>query len=60
MPSSIPSAAELIAHTRVSKLRERAVKAGRDRNTPQESVDEYIAARLIHTLQPKRLGRLRA
>jgi hypothetical protein len=58
-PSSIPTAAELIVRARVSKLRERAVKAGRDRNIPQELIDEFIAARLIHALQPKRLGRLR-
>ena len=54
----IPSAEELIARARAlaPKLRERAVKAERDRNIPQESVDEYIDAGLIHTLQPKRWG----
>jgi 3-hydroxy-9,10-secoandrosta-1,3,5(10)-triene-9,17-dione monooxygenase len=54
----IPTADELIARARVlaPKLRERAVKAERDRNIPQESVDEYIASGLIHTLQPKRWG----
>src|SRR5262249_55632091 len=54
----VPSAAELVARSRAlaPKLRERAVKAERDRNIPQESVDEYIAAGLIHTLQPKRWG----
>jgi 3-hydroxy-9,10-secoandrosta-1,3,5(10)-triene-9,17-dione monooxygenase len=57
-PADIPSADELIARARAlaPKLRERAVRAERDRNIPQESVDEYIAAGLIHTLQPKRWG----
>jgi 3-hydroxy-9,10-secoandrosta-1,3,5(10)-triene-9,17-dione monooxygenase len=32
------------------------VRAERDRNVPQESVEEFIAAGLIHTLQPKRWG----
>ena len=61
-PSNIPTADELVARARAlaPKLRERAVKAERDRNIPQESVDEYIAAGLIHTLQPQALGRLRA
>ena len=56
--STIPSADELVARARAlaPKLRERAVKAERDRNIPQESVDEYIAAGLVHTLQPKRWG----
>jgi len=54
----IPAADELVARARAlaPKLRERAVKAERDRNIPQDSVDEYIAAGLIHTLQPKRWG----
>jgi 3-hydroxy-9,10-secoandrosta-1,3,5(10)-triene-9,17-dione monooxygenase len=54
----IPSAAELVARARdlAPKLRERAVRAERDRNIPQESVDEYIDLGLIHTLQPKRWG----
>src|SRR5262245_2737248 len=57
-PQQVPSAAELVARARAlaPRLRERAVKAERDRNIPQESVDEYIAAGLIHTLQPKRWG----
>ncbi len=38
------------------KLRDRAVRAERDRNIPQQSVDEFVAAGLIHTLQPKRWG----
>ena len=38
------------------KLRERALKAERDRNIPRELVEEYIEAGLIHTLQPKRWG----
>ncbi len=55
---SIPSAAELINRARklAPKLRERAVKAEHDRNVPRESVEEYIDAGLIHTLQPKRWG----
>jgi 3-hydroxy-9,10-secoandrosta-1,3,5(10)-triene-9,17-dione monooxygenase len=54
----VPTAAELIARARAlaPKLRERAVKAERDRNIPSESVEEFIAAGLIHTLQPKRWG----
>jgi 3-hydroxy-9,10-secoandrosta-1,3,5(10)-triene-9,17-dione monooxygenase len=54
----IPAAEELVARARAlaPMLRERAVKAERDRTIPQESVDEYIAAGLIHTLQPKRWG----
>jgi 3-hydroxy-9,10-secoandrosta-1,3,5(10)-triene-9,17-dione monooxygenase len=57
-PQQVPSAAELVARARAlaPKLRERAVKAERDRNIPQQSVDEYIADGLIHTLQPKRWG----
>ena len=54
----VPAADELVARASAlaPKLRERAVKAERDRNIPQESVEEYIAAGLIHTLQPKRWG----
>jgi 3-hydroxy-9,10-secoandrosta-1,3,5(10)-triene-9,17-dione monooxygenase len=57
-PENIPTADDLVirARTLASKLRERAVRAERDRNIPQESVDEFIAAGLIHTLQPKRWG----
>jgi len=54
----IPSADELLARARAlaPRLRERAVRAERDRNIPQESVDEFIDAGFIHTLQPKRWG----
>jgi 3-hydroxy-9,10-secoandrosta-1,3,5(10)-triene-9,17-dione monooxygenase len=54
----VPSANELIARAKklAPKLRERAVKAERDRDIPQVSVDEYIDAGLIHVLQPKRWG----
>jgi 3-hydroxy-9,10-secoandrosta-1,3,5(10)-triene-9,17-dione monooxygenase len=54
----VPSAAELIGRARklAPKLRERALKAEHDRNIPRESVEEYIAEGLIHTLQPKRWG----
>jgi 3-hydroxy-9,10-secoandrosta-1,3,5(10)-triene-9,17-dione monooxygenase len=54
----VPSADELIGRAKklAPKLRERAVKAERDREIPQQSVDEYIEAGLIHTLQPKRWG----
>jgi len=57
-PAGIPTADELIVRARAlaPKLRERAVKAERDRNIPLESVEEFIAAGLIHTLQPKRWG----
>ena len=56
--SDIPNGGELVARAKAlaPKLRERAVNAERNRNIPQESVDEYIAAGLIHTLQPKRWG----
>jgi 3-hydroxy-9,10-secoandrosta-1,3,5(10)-triene-9,17-dione monooxygenase len=58
VPDAIPTAEELVARARslAPKLRERAVRAERDRNIPQESVDEFIDAGLIHTLQPKRWG----
>jgi 3-hydroxy-9,10-secoandrosta-1,3,5(10)-triene-9,17-dione monooxygenase len=57
-PDNIPSPDELVGRARAlaPKLRERAVRAERERNVPQESVDEFIAAGLIHTLQPKRWG----
>ena len=57
-PGNIPTGDELVARARAlaPKLRERAMKAERDRNIPQESVDEYLASGLIHTLQPKRWG----
>src|SRR5215472_16720509 len=53
-----PTADELIIRARAltPRLRERGVKAERDRNIPQQSVDEYLASGLIHTLQPKRWG----
>jgi alkylation response protein AidB-like acyl-CoA dehydrogenase len=54
----VPSADELIGRAKklAPKLRERAVKAERDREIPQQSVDEYIESGLIHVLQPKRWG----
>src|SRR5256886_15236743 len=57
-PHNFPTADELIIRARAlaPRLRERAVKAERDRNIPQQSVDEYLASGLIHTLQPKRWG----
>jgi 3-hydroxy-9,10-secoandrosta-1,3,5(10)-triene-9,17-dione monooxygenase len=57
-PGKIPTANELIGRARAlaPKLRERAIKAERDREIPRESVEEYIDAGLIHTLQPKRWG----
>jgi 3-hydroxy-9,10-secoandrosta-1,3,5(10)-triene-9,17-dione monooxygenase len=57
-PGHIPSADDLVARAQAlaPKLRERALRAERDRSIPQESVDEFIAAGLIHTLQPKRWG----
>ncbi|HEX4408270.1 MAG TPA: acyl-CoA dehydrogenase family protein [Xanthobacteraceae bacterium] len=56
--SEVPSADDLIARAKAlaPKLRERALKAERDRNVPAESVADYIDAGLIHTLQPKRWG----
>jgi 3-hydroxy-9,10-secoandrosta-1,3,5(10)-triene-9,17-dione monooxygenase len=56
--SDVPTGDELVARARAlaPKLRERAVRAERSRNIPQESVDDYIASGLIHTLQPKRWG----
>jgi len=55
---NIPSAQELVRRARAlaPKLRERAEKAERDRNIPRESVEEFIDAGLIHTLQPRRWG----
>ena len=57
-PDKIPTADELINRARAlaPKLRERVLKAERDRNLPPETVEEYIDAGLIHTLQPKRWG----
>ena len=57
-PDTVPAAADLIARARAlaPKLRERAVRAERDRTVPQESVDDYLDSRLIHVLQPKRFG----
>jgi 3-hydroxy-9,10-secoandrosta-1,3,5(10)-triene-9,17-dione monooxygenase len=57
-PETIPTAGELVARARAlaPRLRERAVRAERDRNIPRESVDEFIDAGLIHTLQPRRWG----
>src|SRR6476660_1617922 len=57
-PGNIPTADELVARARAlaPKLRERAVRTERDLNVPQESFDEYLAAGLIHILQPKRWG----
>jgi 3-hydroxy-9,10-secoandrosta-1,3,5(10)-triene-9,17-dione monooxygenase len=56
--SAIPAAEDLVARASAlaPRLRERALRAERDRNIPQESVDEFIEAGLIHTLQPKRWG----
>jgi 3-hydroxy-9,10-secoandrosta-1,3,5(10)-triene-9,17-dione monooxygenase len=55
---NVPSAQELIDRARAlaPKLRERAERAERERNIPHESVEEFIEAGLIHTLQPKRWG----
>ena len=57
-PGQIPSADELVSRARAltPKLRERALEAERNRDIPHESVEEYIDAGLIHTLQPKRWG----
>src|ERR1700739_406983 len=57
-PGSVPTAGELVGRARKlsPKLRERALKAERDRQIPLESVEEYIDAGLIHTLRPKRWG----
>jgi 3-hydroxy-9,10-secoandrosta-1,3,5(10)-triene-9,17-dione monooxygenase len=54
----LPSAGELLARARAlaPRLKERAVRAERDRNVPRESVDEYIDAGLIRTIMPKRFG----
>src|ERR1700728_4988695 len=57
-PDNVPTADELIGRARklAPKLRERALKAERDRQIPLESVEEFIDLGLIHTLQPKRWG----
>lgn len=54
----IPSGEELVrrAHALAPKLRERAVRAERERNIPLESVEEYIEAGLLRTIMPKRWG----
>jgi 3-hydroxy-9,10-secoandrosta-1,3,5(10)-triene-9,17-dione monooxygenase len=54
----IPSAAELVARAKAlaPKLRERALRAERDRNVPPDSVQEYRDAGLLRTLTPKRWG----
>ena len=54
----IPSPDELIARARAlaPKLRERAVRAERDRNIPLELVQEYIDAGLMRTIMPRRWG----
>ncbi len=58
MSATIPSADDLIGRARAlaPKLRERAERAERDRNIPKESVEDYINAGLLHTIQPKRWG----
>ena len=55
---AVPSGQELIDRARAlaPKLRERAVRAEQERHIPRESVEEFIDASLIHTLQPKRWG----
>lgn len=60
-PDKIPTADELVGRARAlaPKLRERAVKAERDRNLPRESVEEYIGAGLLHAATQK-VGWLRA
>ncbi|MBX9738924.1 MAG: hypothetical protein K2X62_02565 [Beijerinckiaceae bacterium] len=54
----VPSAEELIGRAKAlaPKLRERAVRAERERNIPRETVEEYLDSGLIHTLQPRRWG----
>jgi 3-hydroxy-9,10-secoandrosta-1,3,5(10)-triene-9,17-dione monooxygenase len=54
----IPTPEELVARVRAlaPKLRERAVRAERDRNIPPESVQEYVDAGLLRTLMPQRWG----
>jgi 3-hydroxy-9,10-secoandrosta-1,3,5(10)-triene-9,17-dione monooxygenase len=56
--SEIPSAEDLVARAKAlaPKLRERAVRAERDRNLPPETLREYIDAGLIRTLMPRRWG----
>lgn len=56
--AKIPSGEELVARARAlaPKLRERAVRAERDRNIPLESVQEYIDAGLLRTIMPRRWG----
>ncbi|MCX7310187.1 MAG: acyl-CoA dehydrogenase family protein [Alphaproteobacteria bacterium] len=55
---TIPTGEVLVARARAlaPKLRERAIQAERDRNIPRESIEDYLASGLIHTLQPKRWG----
>jgi 3-hydroxy-9,10-secoandrosta-1,3,5(10)-triene-9,17-dione monooxygenase len=55
---AVPTPQDLVSRARAlaPKLRERALRAERDRNVHPESVEEFIDAGLIHTLQPKRWG----
>ena len=55
---SIPTGEELVQRARAlaPKLRERALRAERERNIPLESVGEYIQAGLLRTIMPKRWG----
>jgi 3-hydroxy-9,10-secoandrosta-1,3,5(10)-triene-9,17-dione monooxygenase len=54
----VPTAEALLARAKAlaPRLRERAVRAERDRNVPAESVQEYIDAELVRTLLPRRWG----
>lgn len=54
----IPTGDELVARARAlaPKLRERAVRAERERNIPLETVQEYIDAGMLRTLMPRRWG----
>jgi 3-hydroxy-9,10-secoandrosta-1,3,5(10)-triene-9,17-dione monooxygenase len=56
--AKIPGGEELVARARAlaPKLRERAVRAERERNIPLESVQEYIDAGLLRTIMPRRWG----
>jgi 3-hydroxy-9,10-secoandrosta-1,3,5(10)-triene-9,17-dione monooxygenase len=55
---NVPSGEELVSRARAlaPKLRERAIRAERERNIPTETVEEYIALGLLRTIMPRRWG----
>jgi len=56
--AATPAASELVSRAMAlaPRLRERAIQAERERNVPRETIEEYLASGLIHTMQPRRWG----